>query len=110
MTISLIVGLGNPGRRFELTRHNIGFMVVEQLARRLGAQAWRSEQQALTTRLVVDEHPLLLAMPQTFMNNSGQAVRALLNWYKLAPDALLVVGDDLDLPFGRMRLRPGGSP
>jgi len=109
-SIRLVVGLGNPGRRYERTRHNVGFLVVDRLAELFAAPAWREEHRALATRIVVDNQPLLLAKPQTFMNNSGQAVRALLRWHSIAPDALLVVSDDLDLPFGRMRLRPGGSP
>lgn len=106
----LIVGLGNPGRRYERTRHNIGFMVLDRLAADHGNPPWREERKALVARLSIDGTALLLAKPQTFMNLSGQAVRALAAWHHLAPSAILVVSDDLDLPFGRLRLRPGGSP
>lgn len=106
----LVVGLGNPGRKYELTRHNIGFMVVDALAARLGATPWRDEQRAAVARARVDDHTLVLAKPQTFMNESGQAVRSLAAYYKIAPAQILVVADDLDLPFGRLRLRPHGSP
>ena len=106
----LVVGLGNPGRKYEPTRHNIGFMVVDALAARLGATAWRDEQRAAVARVRVDDHTLVLAKPQTFMNESGQSVRSLAAYYKIVPAQILVVADDLDLPFGRLRLRPHGSP
>jgi PTH1 family peptidyl-tRNA hydrolase len=106
----LIVGLGNPGRRYERTRHNIGFKVVERLAADHGSPRWREERQALVARIMVDERDVLLAKPQTFMNLSGQAVRALAARYHLPPASILVISDDLDLPFARLRLRAGGSP
>jgi PTH1 family peptidyl-tRNA hydrolase len=107
--LSLIVGLGNPGRRYADTRHNIGFLVLDWLAAHLGAPAWRGERRAEVTRGRLDGRELLLAKPQTFMNASGEAVQALAAWYRLLPATILVVADDLDLPFGRLRLRPSGS-
>jgi PTH1 family peptidyl-tRNA hydrolase len=107
--IRMVVGLGNPGRRYALTRHNIGFMVVDWLATQAHAPAWRNERRAEVTRIGVDETNLLLAKPQTFMNASGEAVQALAAWHRVEPAAILVVTDDLDLPFGRVRLRPSGS-
>ena len=109
MSRMLICGLGNPGRRYEGTRHNIGFAVVDALAEQLQATSWRSEQQALTARATANDTHVLLAKPQTFMNNSGAAVRALLRYHQLPLDALLVISDDLDIPFGRLRLRGAGS-
>lgn len=110
MTTTLIVGLGNPGRRYAHTRHNIGFMVVDVLAHRLQAGPWREEQRASVSRARLGDDIVLLAKPQTFMNNSGQAVRALMAYYRIAPADVLVINDDLDLPFGRLRLRPQGTP
>jgi PTH1 family peptidyl-tRNA hydrolase len=84
-------------------------MVVDWLAARLAASTWRSERRAEVTRGRLEEHELLLVKPQTFMNSSGEAVQALAAWHRVAPSAILVVADDLDLPFGRVRLRPSGS-
>jgi len=107
--IWLVVGLGNPGRRYAPTRHNIGFRVVDRLAERPGASRWRSEHQSETCRILFDGLPVLAAKPQTFMNESGRAVKALLSHYKIAPERLLIISDDLDLPFARLRLRARGS-
>jgi PTH1 family peptidyl-tRNA hydrolase len=106
---SLLVGLGNPGRRYEHTRHNIGFMVLDYLAKRAGAPRWKEEHHAAVCRVTIAGQQLTLAKPLTFMNESGQAVRALSAWQKVPPERILVVSDDLDLPFGRMRLRRSGS-
>src|SRR6185437_1918758 len=105
----LVVGLGNPGRRYAPTRHNIGFRMVDRLAARPGALRWRAEHQAETCRIQVGGLPILVAKPQTFMNESGRAVKALLAHYKIASERLLVISDDLDLPFARLRLRARGS-
>ena len=108
-SIRLIVGLGNPGREYEQTRHNIGFLVVRELGRRLHAGAPRRAHRAEILEAPYGGRKLLLAMPQTYMNVSGESVRGLVSYYKLALDELLVVYDDLDLPLGAVRLRPGGS-
>lgn len=105
----LIVGLGNPGRRYAGTRHNIGFMTVEALGRHLKAGSWREDRLAAQTEARTEGGPLLLLKPLTFMNLSGQAVRAAAARLSIPPARVLVVSDDLDLPFGRLRLRPGGS-
>ena len=107
--IKLIVGLGNPGRRYARTRHNIGFMVVDELARRLGGRSWRDERLASVTGAQLGPSELVLIKPQTFMNLSGHAVTAYASRAKAKPAGILVVSDDLDLPFGRLRMRPGGS-
>jgi PTH1 family peptidyl-tRNA hydrolase len=107
--IRMVVGLGNPGRRYTQTRHNIGFMVVDWLAAQAAASAWRSDRRAEVTRIGVGGTGVLLVKPQTFMNASGEAVQALAAWHRVEPAAILVVTDDLDLPFGRVRLRPSGS-
>lgn len=105
----LVVGLGNPGGKYESTRHNIGFMVVERFAERLGVSFKSSKHRADTARGTVSGVSVLLAEPLTFMNDSGIAVRRLLEYYKVPPHRMIVVCDDLDLPFGRLRIRTDGS-
>lgn len=109
LDMKLVVGLGNPGPQYAATRHNVGFLVVEELARRLGARGLKRAHQAELAEATTDTTRVLLAKPQTLMNLSGQSVSAMLRYYKLPLDNLLVVYDDLDLAFGRIRLRPGGS-
>jgi len=105
----LIVGLGNPGREYRNSRHNVGFMLVDRLAERLGVTFARLESRALVTKADWEEARLILAKPQTYMNLSGQAVVSLLRFYKVPYDQMLVAFDDIDLPFGTLRLRPGGG-
>jgi PTH1 family peptidyl-tRNA hydrolase len=105
----LIVGLGNPGRKYARNRHNVGFMVVDRLAIHLGVKFTRMEFKALVAKETYQGKRLILAKPQTFMNDSGKAAGALLNFYKLAHENLLVVYDDVDLPLGVLRLRPAGG-
>jgi PTH1 family peptidyl-tRNA hydrolase len=106
----LIVGLGNPGARYRRTRHNAGFMVVEQLAARWKTD-WTDEKkfQARVAQGRRNGGPVWLCQPQTFMNLSGETVAAMLGFYQLPPERLLVVVDDADLPLGGLRLRPAGS-
>ena len=107
----LIVGLGNPGERYEWTRHNLGFMLVDLLARQAGAQVKRAECRALVGRAELEGRAVELVKPQTYMNLSGESVACLLKkraGLKPAAD-LLVVSDDIALPFGTIRLRPRGS-
>ncbi len=104
--MKLVVGLGNPGPQYAHTRHNLGFMVVDQLTANLAA-TWRNE--AKFQAHIADNKGLILAKPQTFMNLSGEAVQRLMQFYKIAPADVWVVCDDLDTPFGRLRLRSGGS-
>ena len=106
MAQRLILGLGNPGERYRETRHNVGFRVVEELARRRGVRVRSTE----CASLVGEDSTLTLALPQTYMNRSGYAARCLLERRGLQPEDLLVVFDDVNLPLGRLRLRPGGSP
>ncbi|BCW98726.1 MAG: peptidyl-tRNA hydrolase [Armatimonadota bacterium] len=105
----LIVGLGNPGIRYAGTRHNIGFEVVDRFARRHGARLRRRWCRSLVADLRIRGEEFLLAKPQTFMNLSGEAVRELLLRTKAAAADILVVCDDINLPLGRIRLRPSGS-
>ncbi|MGD2116436.1 MAG: aminoacyl-tRNA hydrolase [Acidobacteriota bacterium] len=105
-----VVGLGNPGERYRDTRHNLGFRVVRELARRRGVRVDRLECNALVGALVGEGDGLLLVLPQTYMNRSGHALRCLRERRGLQPDRTLVVYDEVQLPLGRLRLRPGGSP
>jgi peptidyl-tRNA hydrolase, PTH1 family len=106
----LIAGLGNPGREYRGNRHNVGFMVVDELCETLNVRLSRMQSKALIGSTPVDDCKVVLAKPQTFMNNSGQAVAALVRFYKIPLDQLLVVHDDLDLPLGTLRMRPTGGP
>lgn len=108
--MKLIVGLGNPGTAYQETRHNIGFLVVKELARSQKAEFKRGLfASSLTAKIKLKGASVVLAMPLTFMNLSGIAVKALAKKYKAGPGDLLVVCDDLDLDFGRQKIRPGGS-
>ncbi len=103
----MIVGLGNPGREYERTRHNLGYMVVDELARRLGTEKWKNKDSA---RQAYDSaRALVLVEPTSFMNLSGTPVRLISSWYRTPPESVLVVCDDLDLDFGRLRMRPFGG-
>jgi PTH1 family peptidyl-tRNA hydrolase len=105
-TFRLLVGLGNPGREYQETRHNVGFMVIDRLAARVGTElrserAWHAE--------VGRAGEVFLCKPLTYMNRSGESVRPLSSFYKIPPDHVLVVLDDMALPLGKLRFRPGGS-
>ncbi len=105
----ILVGLGNPGRQYAHTRHNAGWMVIDELIKRAGGGTSRNRLQSEITEARYQGYRLVFAKPQTFMNESGKSVRELLRWYKVDFDDLLVITDDLDIPFGRLRLRPDGS-
>lgn len=105
----LIIGLGNPGPRYNQNRHNVGFMVLNALAEDANIPVRRIEFRALVGKGTLENQPVVLAKPQTFMNDSGQAVTPLVRFYKVPLEKLLVVHDDLDLPFGTLRLRPSGG-
>jgi PTH1 family peptidyl-tRNA hydrolase len=106
----LIVGLGNPGREYKDTRHNLGFMLIDRLTVRLNARGMKVQSKAIVITTQYNDVKLILAKPQTFMNLSGQSVQGLLRFYKLPVENMLVVEDDLDLPFCVIRIRPGGGP
>ncbi|HLA94420.1 MAG TPA: aminoacyl-tRNA hydrolase [Pyrinomonadaceae bacterium] len=105
----LIVGLGNPGASYEKTRHNLGFMLVDMLAREAQTQVKRDECRALIGRAVIENETVDLAKPQTFMNLSGESVSCLLSKPDRSVEKLIVISDDLALPLGTIRLRPKGS-
>ena len=105
----MIVGLGNPGREYERTRHNLGFMLIDELAREAQSQVKREECRASIGRAIIENQMVELAKPQTYMNLSGESVSGLLAKPHRSIERLLVISDDLALPFGSIRLRPKGT-
>lgn len=105
----LLVGLGNPGTQYENTRHNVGFLVADELAERQNAPIQRLKFKALTNLLTISGEKVLVMKPVTYMNLSGEAVRQAVDFYKIQPDHVLVVSDDTALALGRLRIRKGGS-
>lgn len=106
---TLIVGLGNPGPRYAGNRHNIGFRAVEELAQAHRLDFARTEHHALTAHGSIAEQRVILAKPQTWMNDSGKAIAPLVHFYKTPPERLLIIYDDLDIPLGTLRFRAEGS-
>lgn len=105
----LIVGLGNPGREYRNTRHNMGFLAVDAMIQKLGFSSSKVQSKAIINTGNIKGQKVILAKPQTYMNLSGQAVSGLVNFYKIPLDHLLVINDDVDIPFGTIRIRPGGG-
>jgi PTH1 family peptidyl-tRNA hydrolase len=106
----LIVGLGNPGREYKDTRHNFGFLMIDRIAVRLNARGMKVQSKAIVMDARHDDKKLILAKPQTFMNLSGQSVQGLAHFYKIPNENLMILSDDLDLPFGSLRIRGSGGP
>mgnify|MGYP001222887082 CR=1 FL=1 len=107
--MKLIVGLGNPGKQYENTRHNIGFKIVDLFARSVNINVEKVKEQALVGEISQAGEKILLVKPQTYMNLSGQAIGSLARWHKVNPQDILVIYDDLDLPVGQLRLRVKGG-
>ena len=105
----LIIGLGNPGREYNKTRHNVGFMAVDKICQDLGIHITRMQSRSLVGNGILENDKIILAKPQTFMNLSGQSVGGLVKFYKVQLENLLVIHDDIDLPLGMIRLRPAGG-
>ena len=105
----LVTGLGNPGREFQKTRHNIGFKLVEKIAESQEVTFSRTQSKALVTDCLFNGNRIFLVKPQTYMNNSGIAVQSLVKFYKVVLGNFLVIYDDVDLPFGAIRIRPSGG-
>ena len=103
----LIVGLGNPGEEYKLTRHNVGFMAIDTIAP--SDSTWKKEKNALTTRVEINGLKVIFVKPQTYMNNSGEAVQALMTFYKVPLENLIVIHDDMDLKVGDVREKTGGG-
>ena len=107
--MKVIAGLGNPGREYAQTKHNVGFLMVDALAAHLGVTEWREKYDAFIARARIGSEAVLLVKPQTYMNESGRAIAPLMNFYKLAADDLIVAHDDMDIPVGSIRIRKKGS-
>lgn len=105
----IVCGLGNPGTQYENTRHNAGFMAIDAIARKIGADVKKLKFKSLTSDVTLGGVRCLLMKPSTFMNNSGEAVAEAMNFYKLTPDKLLIIYDDISLDVGRLRIRQKGS-
>lgn len=106
----LLIGLGNPGREYANTRHNFGFMLIDRLAVRLNARGMKVQSKAIVMTAQYEDRKLILAKPQTFMNLSGQSVQGLIHFYKIPLTNVMILSDDLDLPFGTIRIRASGGP
>lgn len=107
--LTIIVGLGNPGKKYENTRHNVGFCTIDYLSAKYGIKVNRLKHKALTGDGVIKGERVLLVKPQTFMNLSGESINEIAEWYKLPMERLIVIYDDVDLPVGTIRIRPKGS-
>jgi PTH1 family peptidyl-tRNA hydrolase len=107
--LKIIAGLGNPGLKYENTRHNCGFAVLNILRETLGFSLWRKEHKALTSQGIYDGEKLFLLKPQTYMNLSGFSLKGFSAWYKIEPENILLIFDDMALPCGRLRFRRNGS-
>jgi PTH1 family peptidyl-tRNA hydrolase len=107
--MKLIAGLGNPGREYEHTRHNSGWMALDLLAEKCGADVSTKKFNALTAAVRIEGQPVLLMKPLTYMNESGSAVSQAVNYYHIAPEDILILHDDMDLPVGSVRIRKNGS-
>ena len=107
--MKLVVGLGNLGKQYEKTKHNIGFMVVDAIADSVPHTPWREEQRAEVCSITVNGEKVLLVKPQTFMNVSGESVGPLMRYYKIDPSDVYCIYDDMDLPVGKLRILPNGS-
>ncbi len=100
----LIVGLGNPGNEYKITRHNIGFMAMDSFLHSVSAPPAKNEHKALTWKMKMDGVDVLMAQPQTYMNRSGESVQALMNFYKISPENLIVIHDEIDQPFAQIKI------
>ncbi len=107
--MKIIVGLGNPGSEYAKTRHNVGFMLIDALAEHLNVDLWKDKFNAKIAETRIGTQKVLLVKPQTYMNNSGEAVGPLMRWYKLTPEDIIVAHDDMDIPAGTIRIRKKGS-
>ncbi|MDQ0204336.1 aminoacyl-tRNA hydrolase [Pectinatus haikarae] len=107
--MKIIAGLGNPGKEYEKTKHNVGFMFIDALAKKLSAGVWQERFNGSLATAMIGAEKVLLLKPMTYMNLSGNAIAPALNWYKISPADLIVVHDDMDLPAGMIRIRVKGS-
>lgn len=105
----IIAGLGNPGREYEYSRHNAGFLCLDILCNKYGIRTDRLQYRALTATALIEGHSCLIMRPQTYMNNSGEAIREAADFYKIPPEKVIVIYDDISLPMGTLRIRRKGS-
>lgn len=105
----LLVGLGNPGAEYAKTRHNIGFMVLDELAKHLEGLQWQSGFAGVYAKATIQDKPVILLKPQTFMNHSGYSTQPAAAFFKIPPEKMIVIHDELDLPFGEVRLKQHGG-
>ena len=105
----LLVGLGNPGKEYASTRHNMGFMAVDAIVHRFSLSGWKSEFQGKVLRAEIDGEKVVLLKPETYMNLSGESVLAVMSFYKIKPEDVVVFHDDLALPVGKVKVKTGGS-
>ena len=107
--MKMIVGLGNPGAEYAKTKHNVGWMLIDALAEKLGATDWQNREKGMVAETSIGSEKVLLVKPLTYMNNSGECVGPLMRWYKLEPEDIIAVHDDMDIPAGSIRIRKKGS-
>ena len=107
--MKFIVGLGNPGNEYAKTKHNVGWMFVDELAKKWGVTDWKEKEKGLVAEARLGAEKIILIKPLTYMNNSGECVGPLMRWYKLDPEDIMVVHDDMDIPAGTIRIRKKGS-
>lgn len=107
--MKLVVGLGNPGSEYAKTKHNVGFMVIDAIASEVEHTPWKMQDKAEICTFTLDGEKIMLVKPQTFMNLSGEAIGPLMRFYKLSPEDVYCVYDDMDLPVGKIRIRLNGS-
>lgn len=105
----IVVGLGNPGKEYENTRHNVGFMAIDKLSEKLSISVEKNKHKSLIGKDIIKQETIMLVKPQTFMNLSGEAVIDILNFYKEKPEKVIVIVDDIDLPLGKIRIKKKGS-
>lgn len=105
----LIIGLGNPGKKYQYTRHNIGFQIIDELAARLDVKKFKTRCNSFLAETKIDDHKVVLVQPQTYMNNSGEALAELFSWYKINPQKIILIYDDVDLEVGQIKIKPKGN-
>lgn len=106
----IICGLGNPGAKYAMHRHNVGFMALDAYCASVGMPKWRDEKQALVTRLKIEDQDVLFVKPQTYMNKSGEPLRALMDFYKVGIENLIVLHDEIDIGFGAIKIQKNRGP
>lgn len=107
--MKLLVGLGNPGEEYSKTRHNIGFLAIYEIAKRFGVEKFNSKYNSLCAEIKVGKHKVLLIMPQGYMNRSGSAVQGFCTFFKIKPEDIVVIHDDIDLDIGKIKVKRGGG-